>query len=50
MKISRIKITNFRSIENTNIEASDFNIIIGQNNTGKTNFFEAAAAKTECNT
>ena len=41
MKISRIKITNFRSIENTNIEASDFNIIIGQNNTGKTNFFEA---------
>lgn len=41
MKISRIKITNFRSIENTNIEASDFNILIGQNNTGKTNFFEA---------
>lgn len=41
MKISRIKIQNFRSIEQTEFTATDFNIIVGQNNCGKTNFFEA---------
>jgi putative ATP-dependent endonuclease of OLD family len=41
MKITRIKIENFRSIENSEFEATDFNIFVGQNNCGKTNFFEA---------
>ncbi|WP_339528554.1 AAA family ATPase [Pseudomonas mucidolens] len=41
MKISRIKIKNFRSIECIDLAFSDFNILVGQNNTGKTNFFEA---------
>ncbi|MES2373385.1 MAG: AAA family ATPase [Bacteroidota bacterium] len=41
MKISRIKIMNFRSIHDTEFNTSDFNIFVGQNNCGKTNFFEA---------
>jgi predicted ATP-dependent endonuclease of OLD family len=41
MKISRIKIQNFRSIEFTEFSVSDFNIVVGQNNCGKTNFFES---------
>jgi len=41
MKIKRIKIENFRSIKNTEFNTSDFNIAVGQNNCGKTNFFEA---------
>ena len=41
MKISNVQIENFRSIEQVNLEFTDFNILIGQNNTGKTNFFEA---------
>lgn len=41
MKIKSITIKNFRSIESTELTFSDFNILIGQNNTGKTNFFEA---------
>lgn len=41
MKITRIKIENFRSIKYTEFNTSDFNIAVGQNNCGKTNFFEA---------
>lgn len=41
MKITRIKIENFRSIKLTEFQTSDFNIFVGQNNCGKTNFFEA---------
>lgn len=41
MKITRIKIENFRSIKKTEFKTSDFNIFVGQNNCGKTNFFEA---------
>lgn len=41
MKISKIKIENFRSIRKCSIEVDDFNILVGQNNCGKTNFFEA---------
>ncbi len=41
MKISRIKIENFRSIKKTEFTVSGFNIFVGQNNCGKTNFFEA---------
>ena len=41
MKISRITIRNFRSIESAEIEPSAFNVLVGQNNHGKTNFFEA---------
>ena len=41
MKISRITITNFRSIERAEIVPTAFNVLVGQNNHGKTNFFEA---------
>lgn len=41
MKISRIKIENFRSIKSAEFDLSPFNIFVGQNNCGKTNFFEA---------
>lgn len=41
MKISRIKIENFRSLKSAEFATSDFNIFVGQNNCGKTNFFEA---------
>ena len=41
MKISRIKIENFRSIRSAEFVLSPFNIFVGQNNCGKTNFFEA---------
>lgn len=43
MKISKVHIENFRSIESCDVHFSDFNIIVGQNNTGKTNFFEAVS-------
>lgn len=41
MKITRIKIENFRSIKATEFKTTEFNIFVGQNNCGKTNFFEA---------
>jgi AAA15 family ATPase/GTPase len=41
MKINYIKINNFRSIKEAEITPSSFNIFVGQNNHGKTNFFEA---------
>ena len=41
MQISKITIKNFRSIESAEISADRFNIFVGQNNHGKTNFFEA---------
>lgn len=41
MKITNIRIENFRSIKSTDFAITDFNIFVGQNNCGKTNFFEA---------
>ena len=41
MKISRVKIEYFRSIKHTEFSTTDFNIYVGQNNCGKTNYFEA---------
>lgn len=41
MQITRIKIENFRSIKASEFITTDFNIFVGQNNCGKTNFFEA---------
>lgn len=41
MKINTIKIKNFRSIEDADIICSDLNLFVGQNNSGKTNLFEA---------
>lgn len=41
MKINRIKVKNFRSIKEANFLSTDFNILVGQNNCGKTNLFEA---------
>jgi len=41
MKINNIRIKNFRSIETLDLSFKDFNVLVGQNNHGKTNFFEA---------
>lgn len=41
MRINRIRIENFRSIKSADIELSEFNVFVGQNNHGKTNIFEA---------
>jgi putative ATP-dependent endonuclease of the OLD family len=38
MKIKSIYIKNFRSIEEQSIELDKFNLFVGQNNHGKTNF------------
>ncbi len=41
MKIKTITIANYRSLRNVVLEASSFNVFVGQNNHGKTNLFEA---------
>jgi predicted ATPase len=41
MRITKITIHNFRSIEHAEITPTEFNVLVGQNNHGKTNFFEA---------
>lgn len=41
MRITRIKVENFRSIESAELMLSEFNVFVGQNNHGKTNLFEA---------
>jgi len=41
MRITRIVIDNFCSIEHAELYPGDFNVLVGQNNHGKTNVFEA---------
>lgn len=41
MRITRIRVENFRSIELAELTLGEFNVFVGQNNHGKTNFFEA---------
>ncbi|MDB5194094.1 MAG: hypothetical protein JWN50_108 [Parcubacteria group bacterium] len=41
MKITRIEVENFRSIEKYDFETADFNVFVGKNNHGKTNLFDA---------
>ncbi len=41
MKITKITVNNFRSIKFAEISPADFNVFVGQNNHGKTNFFES---------
>lgn len=41
MHISKVEIYNFRSHKNTVVELSESNVLIGQNNSGKTAFLEA---------
>lgn len=41
MKIKSMRVQNFRSVKQIEIEAEQLNVIVGQNNHGKTNFFEA---------
>jgi putative ATP-dependent endonuclease of the OLD family len=41
MEIKHISIKYFRSIKEVNIDPSEINIFVGQNNHGKTNIFEA---------
>lgn len=42
MIISNIIVKNFRSIESVEVNVSPFNVNVGRNNNGKTNFFESA--------
>lgn len=41
MRVSKICIDNYRSIEHSEIEPSAFSVFVGQNNHGTTNMFEA---------
>ncbi|MCD4761984.1 ATP-binding protein [bacterium] len=41
MKISKIIVKNYRSIQKVEIMPDKFSVFVGQNNHGKTNFFEA---------
>ncbi|GJL71971.1 MAG: hypothetical protein NMNS01_11700 [Nitrosomonas sp.] len=41
MRIQKITIRNFRSIEHAEVCPENFNFFVGQNNHGKTNFFDA---------
>jgi len=41
LKISRIRVENFRSLKVVDVDVTRFSIFVGQNNHGKTNFFEA---------
>lgn len=41
MKICCIKVDNYRSIKHVDLKLSKFAVFVGQNNHGKTNFFEA---------
>jgi predicted ATPase len=41
MKISRIRVENFRSLKEVEVDVTKFSIFVGQNNHGKTNLFEA---------
>ncbi len=41
MKIARVIIRNFRSIENVGFSPEAFNVMVGQNNHGKTNIIKA---------
>lgn len=41
MRVANIIIENFRSVERANISPERFSVFVGQNNHGKTNFFEA---------
>jgi len=41
MKIQRIQINNYRSIKELDIDVSDFSVLIGANNSGKSNILKA---------
>lgn len=41
MRISKITVKNFRSLKGVEIECRQFNVLIGQNNHGKTNLLDA---------
>ena len=43
MGIKAIRIKNFRSFEDVELDCSSFNILVGRNNHGKSNFIEALA-------
>lgn len=41
MKLRRVKIHNFRSIRDVDLEVNDYTILVGANNAGKSNFLNA---------
>ena len=50
IRLSEIRIQNFRSIEYAEAELNDTNILIGQNNSGKSNFLRAINIALNTNT
>lgn len=44
IKITEVRISNFRSFENLALELEDFTVLIGANNAGKTSFLDAIYA------
>ena len=40
MAIRRLKVSNFRSFNELDVELGDFNVLIGANASGKSNFIE----------
>ena len=45
--ITKIEIENFKSIEKATVELGKFNVLIGPNNSGKSNFIEACMLPKE---
>lgn len=41
IKITEVRIRNFRSLENVNVKLDNFTVIVGENNSGKSNFIDA---------
>ena len=41
MKITKLRLSNFKSFESFETEWGDFNVLVGANNSGKTSLFQA---------
>lgn len=46
MKIARIRVDNFRSLKDVEVDVTRFTTFVGQNNQGKTNLFETVKMKS----
>ena len=44
VKITQVRISNFRSLENVEVDLGDLTVLVGANNSGKTSFLEALHA------
>ena len=48
MTISKIRIANFRSFADETVELNDFNLLVGANASGKSNFVQAFKFLRSC--